>query len=72
MRRNAVNLRTLSPVACETQIRLSDFGQDRIARCMDRMAVAAGHIAALMLAAGPVGARQDFGIVTGQARTQSR
>ena len=60
MRRNAMDLRALRLVADETDIRLSKFGEDRVVGRMDRMAVTAGHTAALMLASGPVRARQDF------------
>src|SRR5450755_2717478 len=66
VRRNAVNLRALSLVAGETYIWLRGFGQNWIAGDMDRMAVAAGYIAALMLASGPMRARQDFWIVAGK------
>ena len=52
--------RALSLVAGEAHIPLGDFGQDRVAGRMCRVAVAAGYIAALMLAASPVSARQDF------------
>jgi len=64
--RNAVSLRTLGLVACEADLGLGDLVEYPLGGGMDVMAIAAGHAAGLMLAAGPMCPREDAGLVAAE------
>ena len=67
-----MDLRALRLVAGKADLGLGELVQHPLRRGVDVMAVAAGHAAGLMLAAGPVRPGKNIGLVATEAGGVSR